>query len=85
MAQIHSEGVDLPDSVPRMIRFPIDPEYKGRIIGPQGSNIKKLIREFQLVSLNVTDDEHVEISVVKGKEHELSVVKQVILDSCRPN
>ena len=50
---IEQASGDLPENVPKMLRFEVDPDCKGKIIGPGGSNIRRMIEEFSLVNMQV--------------------------------
>jgi len=75
-----SENPELPPNVPRIVRVEVSADSKGKIIGPGGSNIRKLIEEFKLTNVNVTDD-YCEISGTDASV--LETVKMVILDICQ--
>jgi len=76
-----SQPVELPANVPKIIRLQIHGDAKGKIIGPGGSNIRKLIEEFNLTNICVSDDDYCEIS---GKDVSvLNTVKMIIEDICQ--
>merc|ERR1719309_787475 len=75
------ETVTLPPNVPRILKIPIPADAKGKIIGPGGSNIRKLIKEFNLTNICVDDDDSCEISGTD--EAVLNTVKMIIEDICQ--
>eukprot|EP00397_Hematodinium_sp_SG-2012_P002373 GEMP01002379.1.p1 GENE.GEMP01002379.1~~GEMP01002379.1.p1 ORF type:complete len:1250 (+),score=322.31 GEMP01002379.1:88-3837(+) len=72
------DKVELPPNVPRILRIAIAPDAKGKIIGPGGSNIRKMIEEFKLTNINVSDDNFCEISGTDSQV--LQTVKMIIED-----
>jgi len=76
-----TKKVELPPNVPRILRVPINSDSKGKIIGPGGSNIRKLIAEFNLKNICVDDDDFCEVSGTD--EAVLNSVKMIIEDICQ--
>jgi len=56
---------NLPDTVPKLARFNIDPGSIGKIIGPGGKQIRAIIEDYELSNMNVQDDGNVQISSFK--------------------
>jgi len=75
------EPVQLPPNVPRILKIEIPADAKGKIIGPGGSNIRKLIAEFDLANICVDDGNFCEISGTD--ETVLNTVKMIIEDICQ--
>jgi predicted RNA-binding protein YlqC (UPF0109 family) len=75
------EPVTLPPNVPRILKIEIPADAKGKIIGPGGSNIRKLISEFDLANICVDDANFCEISGTD--ETVLNTVKMIIEDICQ--
>ncbi|CAD7946247.1 unnamed protein product [Amoebophrya sp. A120] len=75
----------LADHVPKLIRFKIPAECKGRVIGPGGSNLRKLEQEFDLITLNFMDQnaEVINVEILGRSEEMVETAKLVILDACR--
>lgn len=55
----------LPDTVPKLARFSIDPGSIGKVIGPGGKQIRAIIEDYELTNMNVQDDGSVQISCFK--------------------
>ena len=55
----------LPDTVPKLARFTIDPASIGKVIGPGGKQIRAIIEDFELENMNVEDEGNVQISSFK--------------------
>lgn len=55
----------LPDTVPKLARFTVDPSSIGKIIGPGGKQIRAIIEDYELTNMDVQDDGNVQISSFK--------------------
>mmetsp|Transcript_1592 Transcript_1592/g.3517 ORF Transcript_1592/g.3517 Transcript_1592/m.3517 type:complete len:329 (-) Transcript_1592:48-1034(-) len=55
----------LPDTVPKLARFSIEPSSIGKVIGPGGKQIRAIIEDYELSNMNVNDDGNVQISSFK--------------------
>ena len=55
----------LPDTVPKLARFSIDPASIGKVIGPGGKQIRAIIEDYELSNMNVEDDGSIQISSFK--------------------
>jgi len=55
----------LPDTVPKLLRFSIEPSSIGKVIGPGGKQIRAIIEDYELSNMNVLDDGSVQISAFK--------------------
>ena len=55
----------LPSTVPKITSFSINPEAIGKIIGPGGKQIRATIEDFELVSMDVTEEGVVQLSSFK--------------------
>mmetsp|Transcript_19311 Transcript_19311/g.44905 ORF Transcript_19311/g.44905 Transcript_19311/m.44905 type:complete len:859 (-) Transcript_19311:93-2669(-) len=58
----------LPDTVPKLARFTIDPASIGKVIGPGGKQIRAIIEDNELENMNVDDDGNVQISSFKQEK-----------------
>jgi polyribonucleotide nucleotidyltransferase len=58
----------LPDTVPKLSTFSIQPETIGKIIGPGGKQIRAIIEDFELEGMNVNDDGTVQLSTFKTEK-----------------
>jgi len=58
----------LPDTVPKLARFKIDPGSIGKVIGPGGKQIRAIIEDYELTNMNVQDDGSVQISCFKQEK-----------------
>merc|ERR1712071_133460 len=52
----------LPDTVPKVATFSIDPDAIGKVIGPGGKQIRAIIEDFGLVNMNVEENGNIQIS-----------------------
>lgn len=52
----------LPDTVPKLAKFSIDPASIGKVIGPGGKQIRAIIEDYELSNMNVEDDGKIQIS-----------------------
>jgi polyribonucleotide nucleotidyltransferase len=52
----------LPETVPKLARFSINPDSIGKVIGPGGKQIRAIIEDFELSNMNVDDDGNVQVS-----------------------
>jgi len=52
----------LPDTVPKMAQFKVEPDSIGKIIGPGGKQIRAIIEDFGLTNMDVIDDGSVQIT-----------------------
>lgn len=52
----------LPETVPKLAKFSINPESIGKVIGPGGKQIRAIIEDFGLSNMNVEDDGSVQVS-----------------------
>jgi polyribonucleotide nucleotidyltransferase len=52
----------LPATVPKLTGFSISPDSIGKVIGPGGKQIRAIIEDFELESMDVSDDGNVQIS-----------------------
>ncbi|KAL3919969.1 MAG: hypothetical protein SGILL_003490 [Bacillariaceae sp.] len=52
----------LPSTVPKLVKFSVSPDSIGKIIGPGGKQIRAIIEDFGLESMDVNDDGEVQIS-----------------------
>lgn len=55
----------LPDTVPKLTRFTIDPGSIGKVIGPGGKQIRAIIEDYELSNMNVDNEGDVQISSFK--------------------
>jgi len=55
----------LPDTVPKLARFTIEPSSIGKVIGPGGKQIRAIIEDYELTNMDVQDDGNVQISSFK--------------------
>eukprot|EP00536_Pseudo-nitzschia_multiseries_P006027 jgi/Psemu1/318796/estExt_fgenesh1_pm.C_1240005 len=55
----------LPDTVPKLARFTIEPSSIGKVIGPGGKQIRAIIEDYELTNMDVKDDGNVQISSFK--------------------
>ena len=55
----------LPDTVPKLAKFTIEPSSIGKVIGPGGKQIRAIIEDYELTNMNVQDDGNVQISSFK--------------------
>ena len=55
----------LPDTVPKLAKFSIEPASIGKVIGPGGKQIRAIIEDYELTNMNVDDDGNVQISSFK--------------------
>jgi len=72
------EHRNLPDNVPKILKFKIPPEIKGKVIGPGGANLRKLISEFNLKNIILDDDNNVEVTSMDDAIN--NTVKMIIDD-----
>ena len=59
LAQPRSE---LPNVVPKITQFSVEPDSIGKIIGPGGKQIRAIIEDFGLSNMDVTDDGSVQMT-----------------------
>jgi polyribonucleotide nucleotidyltransferase len=59
LAQPRSE---LPNVVPKITQFKVEPDSIGKIIGPGGKQIRAIIEDFGLANMDVTDDGSVQMT-----------------------
>jgi polyribonucleotide nucleotidyltransferase len=52
----------LPDTVPKLSKFSIEPASIGKVIGPGGKQIRAIIEDYELSNMNVEDDGSVQLS-----------------------
>jgi polyribonucleotide nucleotidyltransferase len=55
----------LPSTVPKITSFSINPETIGKVIGPGGKQIRAVIEDFELVSMDVSEEGLVQLSSFK--------------------
>lgn len=53
---------ELPNTVPKITQFKVEPDSIGKIIGPGGKQIRAIIEDFGLSNMDVTDDGSVQIT-----------------------
>lgn len=70
----------LPDTVPKLAKFSIDPGSIGKVIGPGGKQIRAIIEDYELTNMNVQDDGNVQISSFNQEKlvEAESFVKQLV-------
>ena len=72
---------ELPDTIPRIKSFNINPDSIGKVIGPGGKQIRAVIEDFELVNMDVQEDGTIQISslqtdkLAKAEEFVLDLVK----------
>lgn len=58
----------LPETVPKLAKFSIEPSSIGKVIGPGGKQIRAIIEDYELSNMNVQDDGNVQISSFKQEK-----------------
>eukprot|EP00548_Thalassiothrix_antarctica_P008899 CAMPEP_0194133258 /NCGR_PEP_ID=MMETSP0152-20130528/3504_1 /TAXON_ID=1049557 /ORGANISM="Thalassiothrix antarctica, Strain L6-D1" /LENGTH=878 /DNA_ID=CAMNT_0038828543 /DNA_START=148 /DNA_END=2785 /DNA_ORIENTATION=+ len=77
----------LPDTVPKLARFTIEPSSIGKVIGPGGKQIRAVIEDFELSNMNVQDDGSVQISAFSQEKlvEAEAFVKKLVASSGGPS
>lgn len=71
---------ELPDTVPKLAKFTINPDSIGKVIGPGGKQIRAIIEDFKLENMDVNDEGEIQISSFQNdklKEAEDFVTKLI--------
>ena len=67
----------LKDTIPKILSFDVAPETLGKVIGPKGATVQKLIETYQVININIEDDGNIQVESFSTERNE--EVKQAIL------
>ena len=70
----------LKDTIPKILSFSVAPDTLGKVIGPKGATVQKLIETYQVTNINIEDDGIIQIesfSIEKNEQAKDAILKIV--------
>ena len=70
----------LKDSIPKILEFSIPPDALGKVIGPKGATVQKLIETYSLININLEDSGSIQVEGLSrevNEEVKLAILKIV--------